>query len=47
MSDLKLKPQPQARSNIWQKFGFKINDNGVTINTKKVFCPACFLSNCL
>lgn len=41
MSELKLVPLPGARSEIWKSFGFKINDSGIIIDKKKVFCRAC------
>jgi len=41
MSELKLVPLPGARSDIWKKFVFEINDSGVILDNKKVLCRAC------
>lgn len=35
MSELKLVPLPGARSVIWEKFEFQINDSGVILDKKK------------
>jgi len=35
MSELKLVPLPVAGSEVWKKFGFKINDSSVILDKKK------------
>lgn len=35
MSELKLISLPGASSDIWKKFGIKINNNGVLLNKGK------------
>lgn len=35
MNELKLVPLPVARSDIWKKIGFIINDSGVILDKKK------------
>ncbi|XP_022162406.1 zinc finger BED domain-containing protein 1-like [Myzus persicae] len=38
---MKLVPLPGGRSHVWTQFGFKIDDNGLTLNKKQVHCRVC------
>jgi len=36
--NFKLVPLSGARSNIWQHFGFKVNEKEIILNKNQVFC---------
>jgi hypothetical protein len=39
--NFKLIPLSGARSDIWQHFGFKVNEKGIISNKNQVFCKKC------
>ncbi|KAE9523138.1 hypothetical protein AGLY_016452 [Aphis glycines] len=39
--NFKLVPLSGARSDIWQHFGFKVNEKGIILNKNQVFCKKC------
>lgn len=39
-------PLPQARSEVWQYFGFLADDNGQIVDKTRVICRLCALSFC-